>query len=59
MPPRGAPRKLSEACERRALQLSESGVTGAEIARRLGVLEATVSRLLARARAVAVAQGPS
>jgi DNA-binding CsgD family transcriptional regulator len=54
---RGAPRKLSDARERRALKLSESGVTGAEIARRLGVSEATVSRLLARARAAAVAQG--
>ena len=52
--PRGAPRKLSEAACRRALRLSEDGVTGAEIARRLGVSEATVSRLLARRRPVMV-----
>ena len=55
--PRGAPSKLSEVRERRALKLFESGVTGAEIARRLGVSEATVSRLLARTRAAAVTQG--
>ena len=52
--PRGAPRKLSEAACRRALRLSEDRVTGAEIARRLGVSEATVSRLLARRRPVMV-----
>lgn len=46
--PRGAPRKLSETQRRRAVKLSEGGVTGAEIARRMGVSEATISRLLAR-----------
>jgi transposase len=51
LPARGAPRKLSVAQQRRALALSESGVSGAEIARRMGVSEATVSRLLARRRA--------
>jgi hypothetical protein len=51
---RGAPRKLSPVAERHALQLSESGVTGAQIARRLSVSEATISRLLARRRAVAL-----
>jgi len=54
LPPRGAPRKLSEAKQRRAVKLSEGGVTGAEIARRLGVSEATISRLLARRRPEAV-----
>ncbi len=48
LPPRGAPRKLSEARERRAVTLSAEGVSGAQIARRMGVSEATVSRLLAR-----------
>jgi transposase len=51
LPPRGAPRKLSEARERRAAELSAAGVSGAEIARRMGVSEATVSRLLARRQA--------
>ena len=55
--PRGAPRKLSGARERRAVALSKAGVSGAEIARRMGVSEATVSRLLARGRASVVVQG--
>jgi transposase len=49
LPPRGAPRKLSVALERRALRWSADRVSGAEIARRLGVSQATISRLLARA----------
>ena len=49
VPARGAPRKLSAVLERRALRWSEAGVSGAEIARRLGVSQATISRLLARA----------
>ncbi|MGA2930411.1 MAG: helix-turn-helix domain-containing protein [Solirubrobacteraceae bacterium] len=49
--PRGAPRKLSEVRERHAVGLSLAGVSGAEIARRMGVSEATVSRLLARCQA--------
>jgi transposase len=57
LPPRGAPRKLSEAQQRRALALSGAGVSGAEIARRMGVSEATVSRLLARRRAGGAVQG--
>jgi transposase len=57
VPARGAPRKLSPASERRVLGLSEGGVSGAEIARRVGVSEATISRLLARAGAGAVVQG--
>jgi transposase len=51
LPARGAPRKLSEAREHRALKLSEAGVSGAEIARRMGVSEATISRALTRRRA--------
>lgn len=54
LPARGAPQKLSESQQRRALLLSGEGVSGAEIARRMGVSEATVSRLLGRRRAVAV-----
>ena len=49
VPPRGAPRKLSVALQRRAVGWSRDGVSGAEIARRLGVSQATISRLLARA----------
>ncbi|MGH2864146.1 MAG: putative transposase [Solirubrobacteraceae bacterium] len=54
VPPRGAPRKLSVAAAGRAVALSEAGHSGAEIARRLGVSEATISRLLARRRPAAV-----
>jgi transposase len=57
VPARGAPRKLSPASERRVLGLSEAGVSGAEIARRVGVSEATISRLLARVGGPVVAQG--
>jgi transposase len=57
VPLRGAPRKLSPVAERRALGLSESGASGAEIARRLSVSEATVSRLLARGRRPVAVQG--
>src|SRR5664279_568129 len=57
LPARGAPRKLSPASERRVLGLSEAGVSGAEIARRVGVSEATISRLLARVGEPVVAQG--
>jgi transposase len=49
VPPRGAPRKLSVALQRRAVAWSRNDVSGAEIARRLGVSQATISRLLARA----------
>ena len=49
VPARGAPRKLSVALQRRAVGWSRGGVSGAEIARRLGVSQATISRLLARA----------
>ncbi|MGH2844058.1 MAG: putative transposase [Solirubrobacteraceae bacterium] len=57
LPARGAPRKLSETGARRVLELSEAGHSGAEIARRVGVSQASVSRLLARRRGAAVAQG--
>jgi transposase len=57
LPPRGAPRKLSEARERHAVALSAAGASGAEIARRMGVSEATVSRLLARRQAPEALQG--
>jgi hypothetical protein len=57
VPPRGAPRKLSAAAERRALELSEGGETGAQIAGRLSVSEATISRLLARRRGPVAVQG--
>src|SRR5450755_1388193 len=57
VPARGAPRKLSPASERRVLGLSEAGASGAEIARRVGVSEATISRLRARVGGPVVAQG--
>src|SRR5450755_4059187 len=57
LPPRGAPRKLSAAAERRALELSEGGESGAQIAGRLSVSEATISRLLARRRGPVAVQG--
>ena len=47
--PMGAPRKLSAAQQREALRLADQGRTGAEIATRFSVSEATISRLLARA----------
>jgi transposase len=58
VPPRGAPRKLTVALQRRAVAWSRDGVSGAEIARRLGVSQATISRMLARAGGTPQAQLP-
>ncbi|MGH3522127.1 MAG: putative transposase [Mycobacterium sp.] len=52
--PMGAPRKLGRAHEQKVLRLAEQGHTGAQIAARFSVSEATISRLLARARGQAV-----
>jgi predicted transcriptional regulator len=44
----GRPRKLGPGAAARAYEMSDRGVTGCEIAKELGVSEATISRLLAR-----------
>jgi hypothetical protein len=44
----GRPRKLDRGGVARAYEMSDQGVTGSEIAKALGVSEATISRLLAR-----------
>ncbi len=44
----GRPRKLDGGAVARAYEMSDRGVTGCEIAKALGVSEATISRLLAR-----------
>ena len=46
--PMGRPRKLDRGAVARAYEMSDQGVTGSEIAKALGVSEATISRLLAR-----------
>jgi hypothetical protein len=46
--PMGRPRKLDRRGVARAHEMSDQGVTGAEIANALGVSEATISRCLAR-----------
>ena len=46
--PMGRPRKLDRGGVARAYEMSDQGVTGSEIAKALGVSEATISRLLAR-----------
>ena len=48
LPARGRPSKLDARARTRAYELSDRGVAGSEIARTLGVSEATISRLLAR-----------
>jgi len=48
LPPRGRPLKLDARARARAHELSDRGVSGSDIARTLGVSEATISRLLAR-----------
>jgi helix-turn-helix protein len=48
LPPRGRPSKLDARARARAHELSDRGVAGSDIARTLGVSEATISRLLAR-----------
>ena len=46
--PMGRPRKLDRGAVARAYELSDRGLAGSEIARTLGVSEATISRLLGR-----------
>jgi hypothetical protein len=46
--PMGRPRKLDRGAVARAYEMSDRGVAGSEIAKALGVSEATISRLLAR-----------
>ena len=46
--PMGRPRKLDRGALARAYEMSDRGVAGSEIAKVLGVSEATISRLLAR-----------
>ena len=46
--PMGRPRKLDRGAVARAYEMSDRGVAGCEIAKELGVSEATISRLLAR-----------
>ncbi len=48
LPAMGRPRKLDRGEVARAYELAERGVAGAEIAERMGVSGATISRLLAR-----------
>ncbi len=50
LPVRGRPAKLDAAARGRAFAFSAAGMAGSEIARRLGVSAATVSRLLATRR---------
>jgi transposase len=56
VPPMGAPPKLTARQQAKAVRLAGEGRTGAEIAARLSVSEATISRLLARRRQQATAQ---
>ena len=46
--PMGRPRKLDRGAVARAYEMSDRGAAGSEIARRVGVSEATISRVLAR-----------
>ncbi len=46
-PPTGRPPKLDRAARQRAFALADQGLAGSEIARRLGVSQPTISRLLA------------
>ena len=48
LPAMGRPRKLDRRAVARAYEMSDQGAAGSEIARALGVSEATISRLLGR-----------